>query len=155
DATEAATDQCNLAKICHLIRESDANTDLELQLLSVMRQHLGHGSPAKLTVTLVPVVYRAMKLAPKVRTLELQHTRLFNSTKKAFQFIYKTLDAYGSHCLLGGGPTAAMQTLKMWLDAAAVAGYVEVNLYGEGAFESICCEFINRALGTYEDDITD
>ncbi|EER19619.1 vacuolar sorting protein, putative [Perkinsus marinus ATCC 50983] len=155
DATEAASDQCNLAKICHLIRESDANTDLELQLLGVMRQHLGHGSPAKLTVTLVPVVYRAMKLAPKVRTLELQHTRLFNSTKKAFQFIYKTLDAYGSHCLLGGGPTAAMQTVKMWLDAAAVAGYVEVNLYGEGAFESICCEFINRALATYEDDITE
>ncbi|KAF4673140.1 Vacuolar protein sorting-associated protein 35 [Perkinsus chesapeaki] len=155
DATEAATDQCNLAKICHLIRESDANTDLELQLLSVMRQHLGHGSPAKLTVTLVPVIYRAVKLAPKVRTLELQHTRLFNSTKKAFQFVYKTLDAYGSHCLLGGGPTAAMQTLKMWLDAAAVAGYVETNLYGEGAFESIGYEFINRALATYEDDITD
>lgn len=100
-----------------------------------------------------------MKLAPKVRTLELQHTRLFNSTKKAFQFvvfrcflyrsanimmqIYKTLDAYGSHCLLGGGPTAAMQTVKMWLDAAAVSSvgtYIRFPPLAIGVYIRICSE---------------
>jgi vacuolar protein sorting-associated protein 35 len=59
-----------VSKLVHLLDSAD--DEVAFQMLSVARNHLSTGGPARLGSTLVPVVFSALKLAARVHAAEQQ-----------------------------------------------------------------------------------
>jgi vacuolar protein sorting-associated protein 35 len=144
----------------------------------VARKHFGQGGPKRIKYTLVPLVFRAMLLARKVKALEAAPTPpglLYAYTRSllslylvSFILVLGLLDSY-TMSLLPLHPHAAigskkilgfvLETIKGLASSeplSALRLFLEGALCGNACGEDkIAYEFVSQAFQLYEDDISD
>lgn len=131
-----------VSRITHLLRNDD--TDGLLLLYGVARKHFTNGGSHRINYTCAPLVFGALSLARRVYARERAAESETESvpkypTKKVFQFVLEIITG-----LQASHPEQAMQ---LFLQAAQAAD--------ECGFDTIAYAFIQDALTTYENDITD
>merc|ERR1712151_597675 len=141
DSDQFVDEQQLVARLVHQLRHED--TDMEYQMINLVRNFFGQGGPHRLKYTLEPIFFACAGLLPRIKKRETPGTI---SLKKVFQFMHKTNSA-----LVSNSPEAA---LSLWLTGAAAADKVDRDGTA-GAFEPICYEFLTQALLTFEDEITE
>jgi len=130
------------------------DTDVEFQILTTMRSFFGQGGPARMQHTLLPCVYAALALIPKIFRREQMVAEGIEGVtpaqiqiKKVFQFMHKTITAVKEHAPESG--------LTLWLQAATAADEVDKMYGSQGHMENICYEFFTQGLLTFEEDISE
>jgi len=84
---EDEAEQLLVAKLTHLFKHSDVDT--QFKILGAARRHLGQGGLGRVRYTLVPLVFRALDLARKIRAVE--RTVAAQQAKKAAATKKKTI----------------------------------------------------------------
>jgi len=104
------------------------------------------GGPSRMKHTLLPLVFRALRLVTKIRdqrasgTLSLDDEDWIKIGKKIFQFAHETVTQLSTIKL-------SETALRLFLQAAQAASYCD--------FETIAYEFVTQAFLIYEEDISD
>jgi len=142
EATQAVleAEQLLVSRLVHLMKQDD--TDAQFAIYLIARKQFGQGGVKRIKYTLVPLVFAALKLAQKVRKLELleEPPTLKYSSRKLFQFVHEIVGAMAS----SGYPEVSLQ---LFLQCAMGADKCD--------FKAIAYEFISQASILYEDELTD
>lgn len=108
-----------------------------------------------MVLTLPPVIYQVLKLIPDLQRNELTPDPakpVQTTTKKALQFVHKTVTALQS-CVGDAGASPELP-FRLWLQAAKMASDCELRQRGQGC-EPICVEFLSQALICFEEEMSD
>jgi len=147
DRDNFMADQQKVAKLPHLLRGADTDTDFAM--LTAMRAAFGQGGPHRLQITLPSTFFAAIKLVAAIRAADAAREEgdpaPLISVKKVFQFLHKTVQALQQQ--------AADVALQLWLVAAGAAN--QAALSGLPGFEPICFEFLTQALMCFEEEVTE
>jgi len=106
------------------------------------RKHFGQGGPKRIKHTLVPLVFRALKLAVLLKHQEHQDEEWGTKARKVFKFAHETVTALMKINL-------PEMSLRLFLQCAQSAGKCGT------AFETIAYEFVTQAFVIYEEQISD
>lgn len=137
DEDDFAAGQHLVACLIHTFSALDPQ--VEYQMYVVARKHFGQGGPKRIKYTLVPLVFRAMMLARKVKALESAPTPPAVASKKILGFVLETIKGLAS--------SEPLSALRLFLEGAQCG-----NACGE---DKIAYEFVSQAFQLYEDDISD
>ncbi|RKO90980.1 vacuolar protein sorting-associated protein 35 [Blyttiomyces helicus] len=145
DWEDVVEEQNMVAKLVHLIRTTDGDTDREFMLLSTARKHFGEGGDIRIRFTLPPLVIASIKLARKYRARQEEYFAddddsgpLFKDENPA-----PTNSAHIGHGLM----TPPDMALRLFLMAAQAAD--------EAGFEELSYEFFVQAFTIYEESINE
>jgi len=110
------------------------------------RKYFLAGGPNRMKHTLVPLVFRSLRLVNKIRdqrtsgTLSLDDEDWSKIGKKIFQFAHETVTQLAKNKL-------SEVALRLFLQSAQAASYC--------SFETIAYEFVTQAFIIYEEDISE
>jgi len=150
DETEAAattpddedfeTEQNLVASLVHLFDTENAEQLFAMYVTA--RKHFGQGGPKRIKHTLTPLIFRALKLATRLKEQEQEDAEWTSKAIKVFKFAHETVTALSRTNL----PDLS---LKLFLQCAQAA-----NKCGT-PFETIAYEFFTQAFLIYEEQISD
>ena len=126
-----------VASLIHCLESPESHVLHQMYVVS--RKHFGQGGPKRIKHTLVPLVFRAIMLARKIKGEEVAGAAPAVPSKKVLAFVVETIKGLAS-----SEPASA---LRLFLQGAQCA-----NHCGE---DKIAYEFVSQAFQLYEDDISD
>ncbi|KAJ3024827.1 UNVERIFIED_CONTAM: Vacuolar protein sorting-associated protein 35 [Siphonaria sp. JEL0065] len=164
DWEDICEEQNWIAKLIQLVKSRDGDPDDDLELLAVLRQHLGTGGNLRIRFTLPAFTFRCFCVAQKYLELsQFSDLAISGRLLSTYQFISETVSALSraKHAYDDGDDTyidapakfgQGLQTpgemsLRLFLTAA--------QLSNESGHEEATYEFIVNALTLYEDAVTD
>jgi len=128
-----------VASLVHLFETEDVE---QLFLMYVTaRKHFGQGGPKRIKHTLVPLVFRVLKLTQRLKSTESQDEDWGQKAKKVFKFAHETVTALARTNL----PDLS---LKLFIQCAHAC-----NKCG-AAFETIGYEFLTQGFVIYEEQVS-
>jgi len=134
-------EQQNLvASLVHLFQNDDPEQLFAMYITA--RKHFGQGGPKRIKHTLVPLVFRALKLAVLLKHQEHQDEEWGTKARKVFKFAHETVTALMKINL-------PETSLRLFLQCAQSAGKCGND------FETIAYEFVTQAFVIYEEQISD
>eukprot|EP00004_Rigifila_ramosa_P005226 TRINITY_DN1569_c0_g1_i1.p1 TRINITY_DN1569_c0_g1~~TRINITY_DN1569_c0_g1_i1.p1 ORF type:complete len:786 (+),score=230.87 TRINITY_DN1569_c0_g1_i1:37-2394(+) len=139
DKDDFEEEQNLVSRLIHFFRNDD--TDVLFQTLLVARKHFGHGGPQRIRHTLVPLIFRGLHLAQRIRARELKGAPGAVPSKKILQFVFETCTALSQH------QPHANTVLRLFLQCAQAADNC--------GFDAIAYEFFTQAFVIYESEISD
>eukprot|EP01118_Nematostelium_gracile_P013563 TRINITY_DN5141_c0_g1_i5.p1 TRINITY_DN5141_c0_g1~~TRINITY_DN5141_c0_g1_i5.p1 ORF type:complete len:732 (+),score=221.45 TRINITY_DN5141_c0_g1_i5:76-2196(+) len=131
-------EQNHVASLVHLFQND--NVEELFAMYITARKHFGLGGPLRVKHTLIPLVFRVLKLAVVLKNSE--DDEWTGKAKKIFKFIHETITALSKTSL----PEIS---LRLFLQAAQGS-----NICGS-EFETITYEFITQSFLIYEEQISD
>ncbi|KAI9348528.1 vacuolar protein sorting-associated protein 35 [Obelidium mucronatum] len=161
DWEDITQEQNWVAKLIQLVRSRDGDPDYDIELLAVLRQHLGTGGDVRIRFTLPPFTLSCLSVVQKyLRTFDIAISDRLLST---YQFINETVSA------LSRAKYAYADSDDLYIDAPAkfgqglqTPGDISLRLFlaaaqcsNESGHEEATYEFIVNALTVYEETITD
>eukprot|EP01117_Protostelium_nocturnum_P004958 TRINITY_DN1795_c0_g1_i1.p1 TRINITY_DN1795_c0_g1~~TRINITY_DN1795_c0_g1_i1.p1 ORF type:complete len:786 (+),score=276.23 TRINITY_DN1795_c0_g1_i1:83-2440(+) len=140
DDEDFAEEQNLVASLIHLFENPDA--DQLFAMYSVAKQHMTKGGQKRAKYLLVPLIFRALRLAIRLKKSEEEDEGWINKATKVLKFAHEATSALSK----GDLPEVS---LRLYLQCAQAA-----NICGDN-FETIAYEFIKDALVIYEEQISD
>lgn len=150
ESEQASAEQQNLDEedfideqntVASLVHQFDSENSEQLFLMYVTaRKHFGQGGPKRIKYTLIPLVFRSLKLA--LRMKDNEEDDWAQKVRKIFKFCHETVTALAKTNLTD-------PSLRLFLQCAAAASKCGP------AFETIAYEFIAQAFTIYEEQISD
>ncbi|GBG64309.1 hypothetical protein CBR_g41228 [Chara braunii] len=137
DREDFAEEQNLVARLVHMLVNQDPEE--MFKILTTAKQHFLKGGPQRLTFTLPPIVFQALKLVRELQSEEHPDDAPVTS-KKVFQFLLQTVESLASI-------PAPELALRLYLQCAEAAGDCDL--------EPMAYEFFTQAFLLYEEDITD
>jgi len=138
DEEDFVEEQNTVASIVHQFDSEDSE---QLFLMYVTaRKHFGQGGPKRIKYTLIPLVFRALRLALRMKNKEEEEWA--QKVRKVFKFSHETVTALAKTNL-------TESSLRLFLQCAQAASKCG------SAFETIAYEFIAQAFTIYEEQISD
>jgi len=138
DMEDFEEEQNLVASLVHYMSNDD--TDLLFKMYSTARKHFGTGGARRIKRTLVPLVFRSLQLASRIRALEEKGSEpSYGSQPLLGKFCLETVTALGSN-----DPNMALRLFLQCAQQANNCGY-----------ETITYEFFTQAFILYEDEISD
>ncbi|KAI8803918.1 vacuolar protein sorting-associated protein 35-domain-containing protein [Cladochytrium replicatum] len=95
DWEDAVEEQNLVAKMVHLVRSQEDDSDKDFLLLSAARKHFGEGGDIRIRFTLSPLVTQCIKLARKYKLLEDQYDNVDQKLAALYKFIRQTVVTLG------------------------------------------------------------
>jgi len=138
DEEDFAEEQNLVASLVHLLHNDDAEQLFSMYVTA--RKHFGQGGQKRIRHTLVPLVFRVLKLAVHLQDLEDQEWA--QKAKKVFKFAHETVTALSRTNL----PDVSLRLFLQCAQAASKCG---------APFETIAYEFVTQAFVIYEEQISD
>jgi len=139
DQEDFEEEQTTVASLVHLFDSEDVE---QLFLMYVTaRKHFGQGGPKRIKYTLVPLVFRVLKLTLRIKSMEAQDADWGQKAKKVFKFAHETVTALARTNL----PDLS---LRLFIQCAHAANKCGPN------FETIAYEFITQAFVIYEEQVS-
>jgi len=144
DDEDFAEEQNLVASLVHLFENQDP--EQLFAMYTVARQHLMKGGPKRIKYLLVPLIFRALILAVRLKRTENQDENWQAKAQKVFVFAHEVTTALAKTDL----PSSNLPevSVRLFLQCAQAA-----NTCGE-SFETIAYEFIKEALVIYEEQIS-
>ena len=122
-----------MARLVHLMRHDD--TDKQFRIYGTARRFFGHGTARRIQHTLVPLVFRSLDLAKRVRARERAGETMQFASRRVFQFIHEICTALAS--------SHPEVSLGLFVQSGQAADACE--------FDPIAYEFFTQAFILYED----
>jgi len=138
DEEDFQEEQNTVASLVHTFDSTDSESLFGMYLAA--RKHFGQGGPKRIKFTLVPLAFRALKLAVRIRESEEEDWAV--KVRKIFKFAHETVTALAKTNL-------TEPSLRLFLQCAQAASKCG------NAFETIAYEFITQAFVIYEEQISD
>jgi len=126
--------------LVHLLESP--NVEQLFGMYMVARKHFGQGGPKRIRYTLVPLVFRVLKLANRLKQQKEEDEEWGQKAKKVFKFALDTTSALAKTNL----PDLSLRLFLQCAQAADLCG---------SAFETIAYEFLTQAFVIYEEQIAD
>ncbi|VDP00365.1 unnamed protein product [Soboliphyme baturini] len=159
---EFAEEQNSVARIFHLLRSQDADT--QYLILHCARKHFGAGGSTRIKYVLVPIVFEAFRLAREYDKSEVKilllifllislfftFTSVFKDDKwekkikVIFQFVHQTVSV-----LMNDAQFPDM-ALRLFLQGACIADEIKFESH-----EIVAYEYMSQAISIYEEEISD
>jgi len=140
DDEDIDEEQSYVASLVHLFHSED--TEELFAMYVTARKHFGVGGPKRIKHTLIPLVFRVLKLAVTLKLQENKDSEWASKAKKVFKFAHETVTALARTSL-------PELSLRLFLQCAQAT-----NKCGN-AFETIAYEFLTQAFLIYEEQIAD
>lgn len=140
DDEDFEMEQNLVASLVHLFETDNAEQLFAMYVAS--RKHFGQGGPKRIKHTLTPLIFRALKLAVRLKEQEGEDSEWSAKAIKIYKFAHETVTALSRTNL----PEIS---LKLFLQCAQSA-----NKCG-APFETIAYEFFTQAFLIYEEQISD
>eukprot|EP00947_MAST-08B_sp_MAST-8B-sp1_P005382 g5382.t1 len=134
-AAQFEREQQLVARLVHLMHDDDS--DALFAIYSTARTQFGKGGMRRIKFTLVPLLFRYMRLAELVKKRELAGEEVAVNCRKVFQFVFQIITA------LAGVDAYQELALRLFLQAAKAAD--------NSGLDAIAYEFFTRAYALYED----
>ncbi|KAJ3298254.1 Vacuolar protein sorting-associated protein 35 [Rhizoclosmatium sp. JEL0117] len=165
DWEDVQEEQNWIAKLIHTVKSRTADPDEDLELLAVLRQHLGTGGDVRIRFTLPPLVFRCMAIAHEyLGHSKLSETAISGRLLSMYHFMSETIlalsranfsyldsgdDTYAdAPSDFGTGiPTPSECSIRLFLSSALCAN--------ESGHEEAAYEFVVNALTVFEDSMFD
>src|SRR5690554_2819265 len=104
-------------------------------MYDIARKQFGQGGPKRIRYSLVPLIFRALKLAVRVKSAEESDSEWANKVKRILKFAHETVTALSDKA---EGGNVHEVSLRLFLQCAHAA-----NKCGS-AFETISYEFVTQ-----------
>eukprot|EP00027_Filamoeba_sp_ATCC50430_P014939 CAMPEP_0168571448 /NCGR_PEP_ID=MMETSP0413-20121227/17348_1 /TAXON_ID=136452 /ORGANISM="Filamoeba nolandi, Strain NC-AS-23-1" /LENGTH=783 /DNA_ID=CAMNT_0008604315 /DNA_START=40 /DNA_END=2388 /DNA_ORIENTATION=- len=140
DEEDFIDEQNLVASLVHLCESSDLEQLFAMYL--VARKHFGQGGPKRIKYTLVPLVFRILKLALRLKKSAEEDDSWEVKAKKVFKFAHETTTALARSNM----PETSLRLYLQCAQTASVCG---------AAFETIAYEFVTQAFLIYEEQVAD
>jgi len=140
DEEEFVEEQNLVSSLVHLLESP--NVEQLFGMYMVARKHFGQGGPKRIRYTLVPLVFRVLKLANRLKQQKEEDEEWGQKAKKVFKFALDTTSALAKTNL----PDLSLRLFLQCAQAADLCG---------SAFETIAYEFLTQAFVIYEEQIAD
>jgi len=140
DKEEFEEEQNLVASLVHLFRHEDPEKQFAIYV--IVRKQFGAGGVKRIQHTLIPLIFRVLQLAQKLRAQhEAEDEAWLQTGSKLFKFLYETVNA------LAGTNTLPELCLRLFLQCAQAASLCD--------FERIAYQFLTQAFQLYENELTD
>jgi len=139
DDDDFAEEQNLVASLVHLFENSDP--EQLFAMYKVARGHLEKGGPKRIKYLLEPLIFRALRLAIRLKRTENEDESWLEKAQKVFIFAHDVTNKLAKTDL----PEVSV---RLFLQCAQAA-----NTCGD-TFETIAYEFVKEALVIYEDQIS-
>jgi len=139
DDDDFAEEQNLVASLVHLFENQDPEQLFEMY--NVARQHLTKGGTKRIKYLLVPLLFRSLRLAIRLKRTENEDEDWQSKAQKVFVFAHEVTTTLAKTDL-------PEMSVRLFLQCAQAA-----NTCGE-SFETIAYEFIKEALVIYEEQIS-
>ncbi|PRP80240.1 vacuolar protein sorting protein [Planoprotostelium fungivorum] len=139
DDDDFAEEQNLVASLVHLFENKDP--EQLFAMYTVARTHLSKGGPKRIKYLLVPLIFRALRLAIRLKRTEEEDEGWLQKAQKVFVFAHEVTTALSKTEL-------HEVSVRLFLQCAQAA-----NTCGD-SFETIAYEFVKEALVIYEDHIS-
>lgn len=138
DEEDFKEEQNLVARLVHML----VNEDQEemLKIITTVRKHFLQGGPRRLSFTVPPLVFSALKLVRALQTQEGEGEEGPVTPKKIFQFLHQTVEALAT-------VPAPELALRLYLQCAEAANDCDI--------EPVAYEFFTQAFILYEEEIAD
>jgi len=138
DAEDFMEEQNTVASLVHLFDSQDSEMLFGMYLAA--RKHFIQGGSSRIRFTLIPLAFRALKLAIRIRDSDEEEWA--QKCRKIFKFAHETVTALAKTNL-------TEPSLRLFLQCAQAASKCG------SAFETIAYEFVTQAFVIYEEQISD
>ncbi|KAJ4964787.1 hypothetical protein NE237_016636 [Protea cynaroides] len=140
DEEDFKEEQNSVARLIHMLSNDDPEE--MLKIICTVRKHILAGGPKRVTFTIPPLIFSALKL---VRRLQGQEGEVAGedelvTPKKIFQLLHQTIEALSS-------VPAPELALRLYLQCAEAANDCDL--------EPIAYEFFTQAFILYEEEVAD
>lgn len=138
DEEDFKEEQNLVARLVHML----VNEDQEemFKIITTVRKHFLQGGPRRLSFTVPPLVFSALKLVRALQTQEGEGEEGPVTPKKIFQFLHQTVEALAT-------VPAPELALRLYLQCAEAANDCDI--------EPVAYEFFTQAFILYEEEIAD
>lgn len=138
DEEDFKEEQNLVARLVHML----VNEDQEemFKIITTVRKHFLQGGPRRLSFTVPPLVFSALKLVRGLQTQEGEGEEGPVTPKKIFQFLHQTVEALAT-------VPAPELALRLYLQCAEAANDCDI--------EPVAYEFFTQAFILYEEEIAD
>lgn len=140
DEEDFIDEQSLVASLIHLCESSDLEQLFAMYL--VARKHFGQGGPKRIKYTLVPLVFRILKLTLRLKKSAEEDDTWEVKAKKVFKFAHETTTALARSNM----PETSLRLYLQCAQTASTCG---------AAFETIAYEFVTQAFLIYEEQVAD
>lgn len=138
DEEDFKEEQNLVARLVHML----VNEDQEemFKIITTVRKHFLQGGPRRLSFTVPPLVFSALKLVRALETQKGEGEEGPVTPKKIFQFLHQTVEALAT-------VPAPELALRLYLQCAEAANDCDI--------EPVAYEFFTQAFILYEEEIAD
>ncbi|KAI0126051.1 vacuolar protein sorting-associated protein 35 [Xylariales sp. AK1849] len=141
ETDETMEEQAWLARIIHLLRSED--NDTQFRLLQMVRKFYAEGNE-RIRTTTPPLITAGMKLARRFKTREHYDDNWETQSSALFKFMHSAISALYARV---NGPGAAELSLRLFSACGQTADMT--------GFEEVAYEFFAQAFTVYEEAISD
>jgi len=139
DDEDFAEEQNLVASLVHLFESQDP--EQLFKMYTIAKEHLNRGGPKRIKYLLVPLIFRALRLAIRLKKSEAEDDNWVQKAQKVFVFAHDATKSLAKTDL-------PELSVRLYLQCAQAA-----NTCGD-SFETIAYEFVKEALVIYEEQIS-